>query len=860
MFRFPRTSRNRCRRRCSPLRRVCSWFVILSASSAAAAAADDTVERYFRGLRERQLFSVAEGYCLKRLGDPQLPPAERALLTAELSRTFSEHALQHTGAEQEEFWQRAQSVVDELLARDPAIPRRELLTLQSMLVGAARGRALAWQADLAAHDAPLRERATAQLQIAVAGLRQTEADLADRIRSAERISPAARADGALTGAELRRLAREANFQSALTALDLARLLPPGVEHTAALHDVDKRLADLARPPLDDTGWQTRVLRVEVARLRGDLSQARLLAGALLQSGAPRPSVERAVAEQARIELADQRPDQALQRIADYRRGREVVSEELLCMQVETLLVARQLAAARGDAALAGNLLQQAQAIDAALVTGWRARSRMLLDAASESSKYGPELAALVRAGRTAWQAGHLDDAASQFARAAERADREGRADAAAEFTLTRASILLRDGRHEAALDAFRDAADRASDADQAAEADLLAAFCLGKLWERQPTQSRREAYAGALEDHRRRFADRPSAGEATWMLAAYEEHRQQWTRALALYRAVPGDHARGDAARVRIAALYEQVLARLRELGQPSGEWEARAVEELSGYVDRFPLPPARLDASHSEIAVRLARLLLNQRPPNYSDADALLDRVAASWDIVLREADRDGAAPDEVWTSVKHAGTQLRIVSLAGQRRIAEAQQVLDSATQARPQELLAVLHGLVQLATDIEPQRQQALGALQLAAARRLDGRRAELDPAARRTLDECRAQAFAAVGQIDDAIKVYEELLQASPSNRELLRTTAELLLRSPSKEALSRAKQTWRRLEAREKPGSPAWLEARYQVAASTLALGQTDECRKLVGVTRLLYPDLGNPELKQRYEQLAAQLP
>ncbi len=859
MFRFQRTSRNRCQRLCSPLRRLCMTLAIVSSLSATVAAADDAAERYFRGLRERQLFSVAEGYCLKRLADPQLLPAERALLTAELSRTFTEHALQHTGTEQEELWQRAQSVVDELLARDPAIPRRELLSLQSVLVGAARGRALAWQAELAPHDGLLRERATAQLQIAIAGLRRTEAELADRIRSAERISPAARADGTLTAAELRRLAREANFQSALTALDLARLLPAGVERTAALHDIDKRLAELARPPLDDTGWHGRVLRIEVARLRGDLPQARLLAGSLLQSGAPRNSVERAVAEQARIELANQRPDQALQHIADYRRGREVVSEELRCVQIETLLMARQLAVARGDTALAGDLLQEAQAIDAALVTGWRARSRMLLNAASESSKYGPELAALVRAGRSAWEAGHLDDAADQFARAAERADREGRSDAATEFTLTRASILLRDGRHEAALDAFRDASARASNPDQAAEADLLAAFCLGKLWEQQPTQARREAYAAALEDHRRRFADRPSAGEATWMLAAYEEHRQQWTRALALYRAVPGDHARGDAARVRIAALYEQVLARLHELGQPAGEWEARAIEELSGYVDRFPLPPARLEVSHAEIAVRLARLLLNQRQPNYSDADALLDRIAGSWDIVLREADRDGAAPDAVWSSVKHAGTQLRIVSLAGQRRIAEAQQVLDSATQARPQELLAVLHGLVQVAEDIEPQRQRALGSLQLAAARRLDTQRAELDPAARRMLDECRAQAFAAVGQIDDAITVYEELLQATPNNRELLRTTAELLLRSPSKGALSRAKEAWRRLEAREKPGSPAWLEARYHVAASTLALGQIEECRKLVGVTRLLYPDLGNPELKQRYEELAAQL-
>ena len=56
----------------------------------------------------------------------------------------------------------------------------------------------------------------------------------------------------------------------------------------------------------------------------------------------------------------------------------------------------------GEPELAAELIQEAESIDASLRSGWRARSRALLEAARESSHYGPELAPLIRAARAAW--------------------------------------------------------------------------------------------------------------------------------------------------------------------------------------------------------------------------------------------------------------------------------------------------------------------------------------------------------------------------------------------------------------------------------------------------------------------------
>ena len=70
-------------------------------------------------------------------------------------------------------------------------------------------------------------------------------------------------------------------------------------------------------------------------------------------------------------------------------------------------------------------------------------------------------------------------------------------------------------------------------------------------------------------------------------------------------------------------------------------------------------------------------------------------------------------------------------------------------------------------------------------------------------------------------------------------------------------LSKAKSTWHKLESLEAPGSPPWLRARYHVAQCCFALKQYQESKKLLGVTRLLYPDLGGEKLQSKFLRLEA---
>ena len=86
--------------------------------------ADDVTARYFDGLRERRLFTLAEDYCRQRLSEELLPDDLRAQFTLELARTYTEHARFTAGEEQAALWSQADAVLEQYIAEHPRDPAR----------------------------------------------------------------------------------------------------------------------------------------------------------------------------------------------------------------------------------------------------------------------------------------------------------------------------------------------------------------------------------------------------------------------------------------------------------------------------------------------------------------------------------------------------------------------------------------------------------------------------------------------------------------------------------------------------------------------------------------------------------------
>ena len=94
-----------------------------------------------------------------------------------------------------------------------------------------------------------------------------------------------------------------------------------------------------------------------------------------------------------------------------------------------------------------------------------------------------------------------------------------------------------------------------------------------------------------------------------------------------------------------------------------------------------------------------------------------------------------------------------------------------------------------------------------------------------------------------------------MDKSPRDTTLLHAAAELCEQIDSPESLQNAKGFWRKLEAIHKPGSLDWLDARWHVIHCCQKLNERPEADKLLKLTKLLYPDLGNAAMKSRFGEL-----
>jgi outer membrane protein assembly factor BamD (BamD/ComL family) len=821
--------------------------------------ADDATTRYFDQLRSRRMFSVAEGYCLQQLSKENFSPARRASFAVELSKTLSEHAKYTAGDEQADLWKRAAQTVNDFLENDPRNPNRSRLEAQRALVAADKGDILRWQAELYPGESKRSQLAGQALSEAVSQLIGVQKTLDDELRrSPGRVSNNA---DVISPYHKRMLLYEIRFQLAASLLDRARLFSVNSdERENFLRQADGWLKQLARGYLErNTTWDSQILFAESSLLRNDIKQAESLLTNLERKG-PRPDVlDRITAVRVQIMLDSDRETDAGQLLNEYRRQYRHLSGELRFLKTKMFAALWEIAHRKNEPDLADQLLialaDHVGRAEREIGGYWGYRCRVLQKRAEDSARYGPELALLVRQAETSFREGQTQQAIKAYTKVVSRAEEAGKRDKAAEFRFTLASIQLQDRQFQVAADSFRDLVQQSPQNRRTPEANLLWAYCLGKLHDQNRTDASREAYLTALESHREKYPVDPTALEATWMLARLLESQLQPSNALPLYLQIPPSHRRTLEAQVATARCYESIIERTRKRNDAVSESEKEAIAVLSRIIKMFPQPPKNWTRGESEVGLRLSRIFLNRKPPQYAKSDQLLEQLFSSYQ--QSQLSREAAEKSELalWKALLKSATQLRIVSLAGRNRLDQVHNYLRGLTDSDPAETLAILDGLTHISLEADPKTQRLLGELQLQAAGLLNQSRKNLSSADQFRLDGCRAQAYVATNQPGKAITTYESLLKRTPNDPSLLQAIAELLIISKSREQLLKAKSYWRKLESLRKPGSRKWFEARYWVAQACFDLKQYDECRKLTGVTRLLYPKLGGEEMREKFTKL-----
>ncbi len=797
-----------------------------------AAQAEDSVHNYFEGMRIRGLWVIAEEYALKELKRDEVPVEERNVWAVELSQTLVEHGAA-VPEQRSELWAESERVIRDALATS----QTPELVAQISFLRATQAETLSWEAKLSPNQVDLQNKAGTQLRNAIEQLQLVLREKFTELRAYDLLTQRLRLELGKSVVLLAEQTQSNADQSHLWTVATNTLKPLTKEDSALSIYLSANL-----------------LRARIARQANDFEKANTTLDNLLNETAY-PFRDRVLAEQMRIRLAQNKPDEAIAIIRIRWQSKPAPSDELLAVTVDGLLTSWKLADAKKNEDLKKELMNEARKVHEQTSGRWRQWTHMRLQQFDENSKLGQELADAIRLGRAAYHGGKLDEAVTLYSTAIGIAIKTGQVEHALEFAMTRASILLTQQRWSDASQAYREIVDRFPSHTQAAQADLLKCYASGRQSTASQSQPDREFYEAALKQHLQQFSSSPTVAEATWMLATHLEQRLQWTDALTQYRNIPKENAHFDEACLRITIVFENILNRLRELDGPVAEWEDNSVREINRLGNMFPMPPARWNLAQCQTGLRCAQLLLEHRDRHYAAADVWLTRIDQTINMertLARSTEKPVAGS---WEQLSQAVSQLRIVSLAGQQKLKEASQLLSNLGASDPLTMLGVLQGLSELGGNVDPERRRELGQLQEQAIAEINARKTTLTPEQQQLLSECTAEAFVALGDFPEAAAVYETLIKKQPKDKRLIHKVISVYKERGQPGDLEQAKTWWTKLERLEKAGSIPWINARLEIAKLMIQLGDAAAAKKLLGVTKTLYPQLGNAELASEIEQL-----
>jgi len=818
--------------------------------------ASQWTEQYFDGLRSRGLYSLAETVCHRKLADPKLDFLARCRYAVELSQTLTQHS--RTAAtldEQTELLQQARQAVSQILESRRNHPQQILLESQLAFVSAYELESLRWRLDLTPYDGKVKAEAHRLADSIIPLLQQLDAQADEQVRNhkidvlGERLHPY----------QLRALQRATQLRLGLAFLEKARLLSDSpTDRADALvksSEILRRLAAVSSK--DYVMWQSQLAYATTLRLRGTPAAAWSMIDAMRGDNPPANVQHSLATEQVELLIFEERFIDAADYLRKYRTKHPQLTGSLNFLMAQVFLRLSQIAKEKNRTVLAAELRQEVQqAIQVATSTGngyWAARAQNLMADQKIRNTYGTEVGALVREGQSLYAMGDLENAVNRYSQAFAKAQQQKANEIASEIGYTYGSILLKLKKYAEAANVFRQVTALNKTGARAADADLLVAWCLGMQFRDAPNTKHREAYMAALDNHRNAFAESPTAGESTWMLAQLQEQRLQTTKALKLYVSVPSNHTRYPDAMLGIARCSETILNRLRKLKKPRSEWEQAIIGLLGPYIQKAMNPNAESSSSEADFLIRTARILISMEQPDFETADGLLQHILSP--VTSDDSSRQAPLPQ---TTIETA-TGLRIVTLTGRGDTAAATELLKSTVLLNQDRLSGILSGLSSVAEYLPADQRRNVGTIQLQATQHAGLNPADLSEEQIDTFGPIVASAYEMTGQPSLAIETLSRILSKQPKDVAMRRRVAELLLTTQKPTDIAAAQLQFRKLESSLKAGSPDWMDARIHVIESAILLKNFDDAKKLLKVTQLLYPNPGTDNLKRRLKEASTTL-
>lgn len=830
------------------------WFfsVVMALVSARLAPADEATTAYFEQLRRRNLFELAERYAEHRLRDEQLNPELRLTYTIELSRTLFDHGAHLSADERTAFWSEA----DEWLVR---LDHRPDCSDFQPLAAAQRAQLLVDAALWLADDCETRPGdGNCRRALGDAAVRASlELSKARKLLAEQKKTASSSSLPILSAGHANALDDQMAYAKALLRVRAAEVvLPIGPERASEIRTAESEFRDLLGAGHDvEIAMLARIGLAACRRILGDVPGAE--ANLTAASGAnprSRDARERLLEEQVRLAWSRNRPDEATAALLEYRGKSKDLSGRVWWLHVLSLEKLSEVARQRGDAELAKDLddeiTQMSRRLSEQYGGVWSRRVLELAELSRLRAEFGPELGVLAQEVAAARASGDIAASRATLERAVQSAREAGRPAAVTHFARELANLEIGQKRWQQAHDLLRAAADQETAPSTAAELDLLAAWCLGRLYDASPTEEHRTAYSDVLSNHRKRFAESSTRYDADIMLARLEEQRLQCSRAIPLYLGIPHDHRRSDEAAAGAARCFLALIQSARRQDVDAADFERQANSWFEEQLARLP-SVSEWSAAQTELVTSLMQWAAISRPPRLNDILKWTEQV----DRVNQSHQDDANWPAQ---QLREATAIPRLLALAATGQAVAARNWLENLGKESGATFTRVLKELGAMQErETDPNLNRQLAELRREALDVHDRIAPNSPETPALTLERARIEME--TGDPGRGLGRLNQLMNEHPKDQTLLNQIAELLAENDDRRAASLELECRKLQEAALQQGTPAWLTARLDVIQTLLKNSRLSEAKKLLTVTELVYrAPLSEPPFAERVKALKEQ--
>ncbi|WP_437185625.1 hypothetical protein SH668x_002736 [Planctomicrobium sp. SH668] len=817
-------------------------FALLSRSVAAVADAIPYAQ-YFEALQARELYIVAEEFGLSRLSESDLTDDERCHLSIETAKTLTMHGDSSLDESREELWGRAELVLDSQLKHADTPRHQILLEAWKKLLIVQQSLTLAFEAEYQPELQSLRVQVVEQITPALDSLRRICLELEGPTRAKFELTPKERSE----------LLQLIYFHCGRGELAVAELEVSESARIARLKTADSdfdHISSGSAPP--ELKRKVAVLQARVARLLGDGKRAD---SALDRAIAGKPTtieVDAALSERIAIRISQDDFEEALQLIVGRLKDPTPLTDQFRVGAIEVFIRALQTKIPKDATAIREQYTSKIHEFVEQTRGKWRPRAVLKAERYQQEQKLGPELAATLRKAAAAWSENKFDESIQLYSAASMLAQQSNLPNEAVDNAMTVAAILIELKRWQPAQVELERIITAFPNHPRAAEADLLRCYAIGRAAGENP-------YRESLQNHLRNYSNSSTTADASWMLALLDEQQGRLESSLESYRRIPVDHVRKQSANLQLTRILDRLYNQHDISIEKREELNSQVLSDVASISRPLLFPQIQLEPVQAEALLNCAKLILQHPQHLTSQADQMLAAIENSLKNEQQTANDAGSNISPEWQSIKQKMIELKIVSFTMQHKLPEARDLLRTLSQSDPTALLAVLNRLTDLSGSIGQDFQYELGAVQRATVQELNEFRGNLTIDQRSQLDMAGIYASIAMKDWTDAVRRCETIYVNDSKNHELIRLYLRVLTSRGEKEDFALALTLWQKLEHSEPKGSEQWIEARLSIAEIRHQQGDSASAKKMLGVTRTLYPRMGTPALKNRSDELWSQL-